>query len=154
MDNEPAPPTVPERDIDDPAYRAYLDRRFAMLDIHAVEAASYTSKLSTWMIGQLFVANAGAFTIAKEVASREALLTFVAGVIAAMVCSLTAWWQSHLVFHEITRLGSPNAYFGREHIPTNDPVATKRETRFMAAAVGSGIVSLFCFAAGSIMTLF
>lgn len=152
QDTIPPRPSV-EREIDDPAYRAYLDRRFAMLDAHRTEATGYAYKLSAWMIAQLFIANAGGITLAKDVAPREALMSFVLGMIAAMGCSLAAWWQGHMVVHEVYRLGDPNAYFGREHLAENDPKHSRKENLVLVAAVTAGVVSLACFALGALTTL-
>lgn len=132
-------------------FRLYLERRFRMLDALNAETAAYIHRLSGWMIAQLFVANAAGLTIGSNNAPAAAMLLFVAGLIAAMACSLAAWWQSHLVYHETFRLGDPNAYFGREHLPETSEEEHNRQNRWMVGAVGAGLASLVCFAAGAVV---
>ena len=136
------------------AYRAFVDRRHTMLDAQNAETSSYIHKLSAWMIAQLFLANAGGLTIGSEGAPEWALVAFVVGVVAAMGCSLAAWWQSHLTYHETHRLGDPNAFFGREYLPTNDEDANQKQNRWFGVAIFSGSVSMLCFAVGALLRIF
>lgn len=135
-------------------YLAYLERRNSMLDALNAETSAYIHRLSAWMIAQLFVANAGGLTVGAEGSPAVAQVCFVAGIIAAMSCSLSAWWQAHLVYHENFRLGDPNAYFGRDHLPTNDDEYDKKQKFWFGSAIAFGVGSVLCFAAGALLRIF
>lgn len=134
-------------------YFKMVERRNAMLDSQRVETMGYIHKLSAWMIAQLFVANSGALALTSDQGESDGQIAFVIGLVAAMACSLSAWWQSHSVYHHIFEVSGPEAYADIKHWKGNNPDRSKVENRLLTAAIGSGAVSLIAFAIGAAITI-
>lgn len=153
------PKTTPVEDLarygghDRETYFKMVERRNAMIDSQRVETMGYIHKLSAWMIAQLFVANSGALALTSDQSESSGQIAFVVGLVAAMACSLSAWWQSHIVYHHMFDLSGPEAFADIEHWKGNDEDQSTAEDRLMTAAISFGVLSLLCFAVGAAITI-
>lgn len=138
---------------DPETWRVMMDRRMEILSDHRREVASYAHRISAWMIGQLFVANAGAITLTADRGDPIALSLFVSGILAAMACSLCAWRQSHISYHETVQLSDPAVYTGMDALRQDETPPKSKETLWFMAAVAFGIGSLLAFAAGAMLSI-
>ena len=134
-------------------YFKMVDRRNEMLDSQRIETMGYIHKLSAWMIAQLFVANSGALALVGEGAPAMAQAMFVIGLVAAMACSVSAWWQSQQVYHHIFDLSGPEAYGNIRDWKTTDKARSWKEDLWLYAAMAFGVVSLAAFAVGAFKSI-
>ena len=125
-----------------------INRRLDQCETLKSETASYIHRMSSWMIGQLFIANAGGLTVQSQMSTREAGAAFASGLVLAMLCALAAWGQAHISYHALSGISDAAVLAGKEYAPEPSGRAAKWIVGLFYATLALGIGSLVAFVIG------
>jgi hypothetical protein len=123
-------------------------------DADRTSAADYVSKISAWMIGQLFVVNAGAITFVGMSGDKVALSCFVVGILLAMSCSFSAWYHAVKEFEYSDLIGDAKALIDKKFFPTPSSAIEKSRENAYKATIFFGVLSIVSFAVGAVRLLY
>tara|TARA_R110000765_G_scaffold253507_1_gene354582 strand:- start:149 stop:610 length:462 start_codon:yes stop_codon:yes gene_type:complete len=142
-------------------YNGYTKEEWQIIVSHIINkadrdrtaAAEYVSKISAWMIGQLFIVNAGAITIIGVNGDKWALLFFALGILLALACSLSAWFHAVKEYEYSDLISDPKAMIDQRFFPKPDEKIESTRTNAYMATLVFGILSIAAFAIGAICIL-
>jgi hypothetical protein len=124
------------------------NRRLDQVETLKSETASYVHRMSSWMIAQLFIANAGGLTIQPRLSTQQASAAFAAGLVLAMLCVLAAWAQALVTYHALSQASDARALVGPEHEVGVPPTLQVGERRLFYGTLALGLGSLAAFVVG------